>query len=149
MNRRENAEDVMRQMDAVRSHLSTDVQQVASSVRKKTSWRYYLRRYPWACLTGATLVGYLAVPRRIEKIVPDPDMLRKMAKHEDIVVAPKSKASANSGLATQLLTIGLTAAARAAMGVISGKLGETVGQEPAGSESPDTSAPSQSTPRPK
>ncbi len=122
-----NADELRRRMDTVRCHLNEDVEQVASSVRVKTDWRYYLRRHPVAVIAAATAVGYAVVPRRIEKITPDPATLRKMAKEEDLVVAPRAKASQSNGMAAKLLTLALTAASRSALGFISGKLGEVAG----------------------
>ncbi|WP_218931944.1 hypothetical protein [Adhaeretor mobilis] len=42
-------EDIRRHMDALRSTLDNDVQEVPWSVRAKSNWRYYVKSYP--CLT--------------------------------------------------------------------------------------------------
>ena len=132
----ETADDLRRRMDAVRGHLNKDVEQVASSVRVKTDWRYYVRRHPVAVIAAATAVGYAVVPRRIEKVTPDPETLRKMAKQEDLVVAPRSKASHKDGIASKLLALAFTAAARSAMGFVSGTLGEKAGEKAAENTGP-------------
>ena len=125
-----NPEEIRQRMNALRGSLDLDVEQVATSVRAKTDWRYYVRNYPWLTIAAATAVGYLVVPRRVErveKIISDPDTLARLAKQEKLVVSKKARAQAGSdSIMSKLLAVALAAGSRAAIGYVSGKLGSTL-----------------------
>jgi len=139
-------------MDALRSSLNEDVAQVATGVRAKTDWRYYVRNHPWMVAGAATAVGFFLVPRRVEKVervVPDADALAQLAKREKLVMAPESRveSAASKGLVSSLAAMALAAGSRAAMGYFSNQLGSFVNDKMAsGQEEPPYAYPG---PKPK
>ena len=126
-----NPEVIRQRMDALRHSLKDDVALVASSVRTKSDWRYYVQNHPWLSAGAAAAVGYLLVPRHNdvpERIVPDSDALREIADQEKIVLAPEEKVTPGKGVAASLLAFALAAGSRAAMGYFSNKLGGVIEQ---------------------
>ncbi len=84
-----NPDDIQRRMKALRSSLDFDVERVTSSVRAKTDWRYFVSSHPWLTASAVIALGYLIVPPRVEKKVPDTDTLIRLAKEGKLVLAPK------------------------------------------------------------
>ena len=74
------ADDIRRQMSRIRCDLHENVRGIVENARVITDWKHYVRRYPWVCMAGAIAVGYLAIPRRLEIMRPDPDTLAELAK---------------------------------------------------------------------
>ncbi|TWU27680.1 hypothetical protein [Bythopirellula polymerisocia] len=109
-------EEIQRRMKTLRNSLDFDVERVASSVRAKTDWRYLVSSHPWLTLGAATAVGYLAVPRRVEKVVSDVDMLRQLAKEGKIMLAPQGITNPKSeSWANKLFAVALAMGSRAAV----------------------------------
>lgn len=109
-------EDIQRRMKALRSSLDFDVARVASSVRAKTDWRYLVSCHPWLTMAAATAVGYLIVPPRVEKVVPDEDTLTKLAKEGKIMLAPQGiSKSKGESWTNKLLAVALAVGTRAAV----------------------------------
>ena len=127
MSSHENNVDAIRQrMDLLRRSLQDDVADVATSVRTKSDWRYYVQTYPWLTAAAATTVGYLLVPgreKRVEQVVPKADALEEIAKQEKLVLTPEPEATQPKGVAASLMAFALAATSRAAMGYLSNKLG--------------------------
>ena len=110
-------EEIQRRMKALRNSLDFDVERVASSVRAKTDWRYIVSSHPWVTLAAATTVGYLIVPRRQEKIVPDVEMLTQLAKDGKIILAPQGITSPKKeSWLNKLFAVALAVGSRAAVG---------------------------------
>src|SRR5688572_27063119 len=55
-------EAIRQQMELVRCDLDEDVQGIVEGARDMGDWRYYVKTYPWLCLGGAVVAGYLIVP---------------------------------------------------------------------------------------
>jgi hypothetical protein len=112
------AEQLRRQMAQVRRDLVDEADQIAESARTITDWRYYVASYPWASMAVAAAVGYIAVPRRLEIVQPDPDTLAKLARQERLVVKPKAEAEPKKGLAGTLFTFLSSMVIRGALAAI-------------------------------
>jgi len=122
MSERDNAEALQKRMEALRLHLNSDVADVSQNAKEMTDWRFYVRRFPWAAAGIALAAGYAVVPKRTEIVSPTPETLGKLAKDDKLVVKRKPKAASSETLAGTLLTLAATAATRAAVGYIGGKL---------------------------
>lgn len=126
-----NPELIRQRMDELRNSLKHDVADVATSVRTKSDWKYYVRNYPWLSAGAATAVGYLLIPQRIERaerVVPQAEALEEIAEQEKLVLAPESEATPpkEKGIAASLMAFALAAGSRAAMGYFSNKLGSVL-----------------------
>ena len=55
-------EAIRQRMELVRCDLDEDVQEIVEGARDMSDWRYYVKTYPWICLGGALVAGYLIVP---------------------------------------------------------------------------------------
>src|SRR3972149_4404967 len=64
VNSKDEAHDVVERMAALRRELDNDVEHVAESARAMTDWTYYVRRFPWAAVGVAAVVGYPLLPRQ-------------------------------------------------------------------------------------
>lgn len=124
-------DEIQQRMKALRSSLDFDVERVASSVRAKTDWRYIVRSHPWLTLAAATAVGYLVVPRRVEKMVPDADTLTQLAKEGKLVLAPQgiSRSQGDSWM-SKLFAVALAVGSRAAVTYATNMLSQSFEKTP-------------------
>ncbi len=60
----ENANSIRGRMEAMRSEMDEEVQEIVNDVRSYFDWRSYVRKSPWICLTAAFAAGYLVVPKK-------------------------------------------------------------------------------------
>ena len=95
---------IKHEMAQVRRELNREANGIVDNARTISDWRHYVRRYPWATLAGAAAVGFLAVPRRIETVHPDPDTLAQLAREDRLVVTPRAEAHPRKGFSGSLLT---------------------------------------------
>lgn len=58
------ADEIRRQMAAIRRAMHEDVKEVVATAEAATDWKRYLVTYPWASIGVAFGVGYLIVPKR-------------------------------------------------------------------------------------
>ncbi len=119
-------DEIRQRMRALRNSLDFDVERITSSVRAKTDWRYIVRSHPWLTLAAATAVGYLVVPRRVEKRVPDADTLTQLAKEGKLVFAPQgiSRPQRDSWM-SKLFAVALAVGSRAAVTYATNMLSQT------------------------
>ena len=110
------AGDICRQMDEVRRSLQSDVDQIIASTRTLADWRYYVRRYPWACLAAAAAAGFIVVPRRVEIVSPGAEAIEALARRNKLVVNAHPHRRAGGGLGGAVLGLLANAAARGVMG---------------------------------
>ena len=108
----DSAEAIQSKMHQVRLGLREDAQQIASSARDAVDWRFYVKHYPWACLGGAALIGFVLVPRRVELVSPDAPTLLQLARRNKLVVKAGPHPQPRNGLASTLLTLVAGAAGR-------------------------------------
>lgn len=101
---------IQQRMAEIRAEGRDQASAVIEHSRQLTDWRYYVKRYPWACLGIAAAVGFLVVPRRLELVTPDAKTLEKLAKRNKLVVEanpePRQRGgvlSASAGFLTHLL----------------------------------------------
>jgi hypothetical protein len=63
------ADEIQREMAAIRSQLHHEVSGVVIGASNATDWRYYARQRPWLALGIAFATGYVVVPRRARPVV--------------------------------------------------------------------------------
>jgi len=97
-------EQIHNEMARLRDALHDDVQEVARGTRRMADWRFYVRRYPWACVGAAFAVGFLLVPKRSEPeaLSPDVDTLLQLAKDRRLVIRPRGDRHVSGGMLTRL-----------------------------------------------
>jgi hypothetical protein len=102
------ADELQRQMRAVRQELRDDVQELVVSAHQMGEWKRYVRAYPWLCVGGALAAGFLLVPQRSVIVRPDAEGLIELAKRNKLVVKmeetppPQKK---GGGLLAQLVSL--------------------------------------------
>jgi len=109
------ADALQKQMAQIRSELHADVRGIVDNARVMSDWKYYVRRYPWACVAGAAALGYLVVPRRLEILRPDPDTLAQLAKTNRLIVSPQAEPKPRSTPVGNLFTFLANTLMRGAM----------------------------------
>lgn len=97
--------DICRQMNVVRCNLGEDVEGLVESAQTLTDWRYYVKTYPWICLTGAAALGYLVVPKKTETISTDAETLAKLAKQTDLILKANPTPKKSSGVGGLLFSL--------------------------------------------
>lgn len=127
MGKSEEAAAIQQEMARIRSDLHSDVAGLVENVRVMTDWRHYVRRYPWACVGGAALIGYMLTPRRVEIVSPDAATIAKLAARNQLVVQQKAKAEPKSSLAASAMSMVASLALRAALAYASQQAGKLVG----------------------
>ncbi|MCG6156447.1 hypothetical protein [Rubinisphaera margarita] len=106
------ADAIRAQMAMARNRLQPEVNRIVEDAQTLMDWKYYLQNYPWGMMAAACVAGYILVPQKREVIRPDEKTLRKMARHERLVVAPQEESSSNGPIKSALL-FGVSALMRA------------------------------------
>jgi hypothetical protein len=127
------ADRLRQEMRTIRRELGQDVEDLVEHAERLMEWRYYVRRYPWASLGVAALLGYFIIPQRIVTLPTDDHTLSKLADRLPIQPRPERK---KQSLLGWLVSMGTGMALRAAGAYVTQQLGKAVAQQ-------------QSTPRPE
>jgi len=125
------AEQVRQRMQAIRQNLSPEVDEIVSNARDLMDWHYYVKAFPWWSLAGAAVLGYLAVPRKLEIIRPDAGTIEKLAKHNQLVVEHKSQAKEKPGVVESILHLTANMVVRAGVAYLGQKMGRLFGEQAA------------------
>jgi hypothetical protein len=117
-------DEIRRRMEQVRTRMQVDATSTKATARQMTDWRYYVRRFPWAAVGGACLLGFVLVPKRLPQTqqVIDEDALRRLAKEQRIVITPQPSEPVQKGLAGTLLALAATGLSRAAMSYVASRI---------------------------
>lgn len=122
------ADAIRERMKVVRCDLGDDFDDVVMSARQMANWHSYVRRYPWACMTGAALAGFLIVPRRVELITPDTATLLELARQNKLVVKADSRPQEKGGFAGAMFSLIANAAVRGLMAYVGQQAGKVSGR---------------------
>lgn len=60
------AGEIRQRMATIRRQINEHSQEVVTQTKELSDWRFYVRRYPWASVTAAAVIGYAIVPKRRE-----------------------------------------------------------------------------------
>ncbi len=127
----EAADAIRRQMDTIRANLGGDVEGLVSNAQQLVDWRHYVRTFPWGSLGVAAAIGYFAVPRKLEIVRPDEQTLRKLAKHNRLVIEHRPRGEANGGLVTSMANFASNLLLRAGIAYIGQQAGKVFGEQAA------------------
>ena len=104
----ESAEVIRLRMSELRRDLTSDMREVRRSAEQITSPMFYIRRFPWARVAVAALVGYALVPKRKKIITPDPEMLAELVRKQQVKVDTSKASKESQSVLRSLLVMGLT-----------------------------------------
>jgi hypothetical protein len=119
----DDADEIRRQMAAIRRELHQDVKEVVATAGAVTDWRRYITSFPWVSLGAAFAAGYLLVPRRsrtAESLADVSSALRAVERTGEQMVGEAMRRDEPAGqrksLASTALAIVTPLALRAAQG---------------------------------
>jgi hypothetical protein len=92
------AREIQQRMTDIRAGGREQMNAIIENSRELTSWRFYVKQYPWVCLGATAAVGYLLVPRRLELVSPDEKALERLAKKNRLVVESNPQPRPKRGL---------------------------------------------------
>jgi hypothetical protein len=129
------AEDIQSQMRQVRCELGEEVDDLVENARVMADWRYYVHRYPWACLGAAAVTGFLLVPTRTQVIRPDPAAIAdELARRKIVVPAGNDQPKAKHGVIAALAALAGNAILQGGMSLVKSRLTEFVNKQLAASD---------------
>ena len=65
------ADEILEQMATVRRQIHERSDEVVTSTKELTDWRFYVRRHPWASVIAAAVIGYAIVPGKTKSGAED------------------------------------------------------------------------------
>jgi hypothetical protein len=80
------ADDIRRLMSVIRSRMSTEAAGVKQGARELTDWRFYVEQFGKPLLGVCAVLGYFAVPRKVQVVRPDEDMVARLIEKGKVVV---------------------------------------------------------------
>jgi hypothetical protein len=101
-------------MAELRCEITGDVHEVGRNARVMTDWTFYVRRFPWAMVTIAAVVGFMLVPRKKAIISPDQEALADMVRKKQLRLDVDHKVE-KQGMLKSLLTMAAAWAVKTAM----------------------------------
>jgi hypothetical protein len=119
--RRQNIDELLARMEAVRGRLDEDAQAAKQSVQELTDWRHAVRKNPLVSVAVAAAVGFLLVPRKQPAPTFSKADLEKLAREHKIIVA---KDSASPGIVGTIAAIAGAALTRSATNFVASKMSE-------------------------
>jgi hypothetical protein len=100
------AERIRQQMQNVRKDVGADVQGIVHGARQLSDWHYYVRKYPWACVGSAFVLGFLVTPARRKLLTGDPRHILEQLRESGLLNATTAAAPlAGGGLAGKVLAV--------------------------------------------
>jgi hypothetical protein len=120
--RRQNIDELLARMEAVRGRLDEDAQAAKQTVHELTDWRNMVRKNPLLAVGFAAAAGFLLVPRKQPGPMFSKADLEQLARENKIVVAKEPTAS--SGLLGTMAAIAGAALTRAATSFVAMKMSE-------------------------
>ena len=127
--------EIREEMARIRCDLHDDVEGVVENARVISDWRYYPAAYPWAAVAAAAGLGYMIVPRRVQIVSPDPEVLERLARKQKLVVAPPKAVRERKGLGSQAFSFLASLAVRGLLAYLGQQAGKHVGRQAAEAES--------------
>jgi len=100
-------------MRTIRRELGDEVEELVEHAERLMDWRYYLQRYPWACLGAAAFVGFFLVPGRTVVSPVSEQTLNQLA--DRLSPPPEKEPPKKPGLFNWLLSTAISMASRAAL----------------------------------
>lgn len=88
--RRQDIDEIMARMEAVRGRLNHDAKAAKQSVQEMTDWRNVVRKNPLACAAAAAVAGFLLVPQKPKPQGLTAKDIERLAKDHKVIVARES-----------------------------------------------------------
>jgi len=123
------ADRLRQEMRTIRRELGDDVEELVEHAERLMDWKYYVQRYPWACLGGAALLGYFLIPQRIVTLPTDEHTLSRLA--DRLPIHTKPAEPKKQSMLGWLVSMGTGMALRAAGAYLTQQLGKIAAQQPA------------------
>lgn len=120
------ADEIERQMRALRSELREDVHEIVENARVMADWQYYVRTYPWLCLGAAAALGFVLVPSRVHVVKPDAAALAELVRQHQVNVKAEVKPEPSPGLLGRLVNMAAGMALNGAMAVATHQMNQFV-----------------------
>lgn len=125
------ADEVRRQMRAIRRELGADVEEVIEHAERLMDWRYHINRYPWAAMGASAVLGYFLVPNRTTVVQTSDSVVQQMV--DRLPAAIQEKLDTNKpSLVSSLITLGSGFVMKAAMSYAAQQASKFLGPQPAG-----------------
>ena len=121
------ADRLRQEMRTIRRDLGQEVEDLVEHAEQLMEWRYYVRRFPWASLGVAALLGYFVVPQRIVTLPPDERTLSRIV--ERLPLNGKPSEPKKQSMFGWLLSMGTGMALRAASAYLSQQVGKVMAQQ--------------------
>jgi hypothetical protein len=123
------ADRLRQEMRTIRRELGDNVEELVEHAEQLMDWRYYVRRYPWASLGVAALVGYFVVPQRVVTLPTDDQTLSRLADRLPIHPPTSQPKKQRSSMLNSLISMGTGLALRAATAYLTQQVGKVVAQQ--------------------
>ena len=123
------ADRLRQEMRTIRRELGQDVEELVEHAEQLMDWRYYVRRYPWASLGVAALLGYFVVPQRIVTLPTDEHTLARLADRIPIHPPPSESKKQRPTLLGSLVSMGTGLAMRAATAWLTAQVGKIMAKD--------------------
>lgn len=123
------ADRLRQEMRTIRRELGDNVEELVEHAEQLMDWRYYVRRYPWASLGVAALLGYFVVPQRVVTLPTDDHTLSRLADRLPIYPPTNQPKKQRSSMLSSLISMGTGLALRAATGYLTQQVSKIVAQQ--------------------
>lgn len=123
------AEEVQREMSAIRRQMDDDWRGVVENARELSDWKHYVRAYPWASFGVAAAIGFMIVPQRLKVMSPDADTLVKLAKDNRLIVSQDREAHAQPSLLKAALTLITSSMLRSGVALAGQQIGRLLAEQ--------------------
>jgi hypothetical protein len=118
-------DEIRSRMAHVREELQRDVAELTHDVQQATDWKMYVRKFPFACVGVAALIGFSLVPsRRRATMVATDEQIKKLADAGKLHVIADPPPAQKAGVTKKIALALGTVAARAAMAYVGKELGQ-------------------------
>jgi hypothetical protein len=120
--RRQNIDEILTRMEAVRGRLDEDAQAAKQSVQQLTDWRNAVRKNPLISVALAAAAGFLLVPKKQPAPMFSEEDLERLAREHTVIVAKESNAT--PGIIGTLAAVAGAALTKAASNYVATKLSD-------------------------
>jgi hypothetical protein len=124
--RRQDIDELLARMEAVRGRLDEDAQAAKHTVQELTDWRHVVRQNPFLAVSVAAAAGFLLVPKKPHTTIFSKADIEQLSKENKVIIAKETTAS--SGIAGTIAALTGAALTRAASNFVAAKMSEFTSQ---------------------
>jgi len=107
--------ELQREMDQIRCDLYGDMNDLRADAKQLTDYRYHVGRHPWIALAAAAAAGFVIIPQRTQKLIPDTKTMQELIKQNQLIVQTKSEVNQKKGLIATGVSLLVAAGVKAAI----------------------------------